>query len=48
LMENYYDPLYQHTLPERRLEVDLKPEETALERIQLAVSNVLENRIAPQ
>ncbi len=48
LMENYYDPLYQHTLPERRIEVDLEPEETALERIQSAVSSVLDNRVAAQ
>ncbi len=48
LMENYYDPLYQHTLPERRIEIELGPEETALERIQSAVSCVLDNRVAPQ
>jgi len=47
LMENYYDPLYQHTLPERRIEVDLDPEETALERIQSAISRVLDNRLGP-
>jgi len=44
LMENYYDPLYQHTLPKRRIEVDLDPEETALERIQSAISRILDNR----
>ena len=47
LMENYYDPLYQHTLPKRRIEVDLDPEETALERIQSAISSVLDNRLDP-
>ena len=41
LMVNYYDPLYQHTLPERRVEVDLEPEETVIERIQAAVTEVL-------
>ena len=46
LMENYYDPLYRHTLPERRIEVALEPEETALERIQDAISRVLDNRLA--
>lgn len=43
LMENYYDPLYRHTLPERRIEVDLEPEETVLERIRSAISQVLDN-----
>ena len=41
LMVNYYDPLYRHTLPERRIEVDSEPEETVLERIQAAVAEVL-------
>ena len=42
LMVNYYDPLYRHTLPEKRIEVDLEPEETVLQRIQSAVVEVLE------
>ena len=42
LMVNYYDPLYQHTLPERRTEVDLEPEDTVMERIQAAVAEVLD------
>jgi tRNA 2-selenouridine synthase len=41
LMVNYYDPLYRHTLPERRIEVDLEPEETVMERIESAVAEVL-------
>ncbi len=41
LMVNYYDPLYRHTLPERRIEVDLEPEETVMERIEVAVAEVL-------
>jgi tRNA 2-selenouridine synthase len=40
LMVNYYDPLYRHTLPERRLEIDLEPEETVLPRIQAAVATL--------
>ena len=40
-MVNYYDPLYRHTLPERRVEIDLEPEETVMERIKSAVSEVL-------
>jgi len=38
LMVNYYDPLYRHTLPERRLEIDLEPEETIMQRIQSVVT----------
>jgi tRNA 2-selenouridine synthase len=41
LMVNYYDPLYQHTLPEQRIEVDLDPEESVLERLELAIARVL-------
>ncbi|NIP49720.1 MAG: tRNA 2-selenouridine(34) synthase MnmH, partial [Gammaproteobacteria bacterium] len=41
LMENYYDPLYRHTFPERRIEVDLEPEETAIERLKAAINKVL-------
>lgn len=41
LMVNYYDPLYRHTLPERRIEVDLEPEKTVMERIQSAINEVL-------
>ena len=41
LMENYYDPLYQHTLPKRRIEVDLEPEKLALKRLENAISEVL-------
>ena len=43
LMVNYYDPLYRHTLPEKRIEVDSEPEETLLQRIQLAVAEVLDS-----
>jgi tRNA 2-selenouridine synthase len=42
LMLNYYDPLYRHTLPERRIEVELEPEEKALENIQSAIERVLQ------
>lgn len=48
LMVNYYDPLYRHTLPDRRVEVDLEPEETALERIEAAVAAVLNQPAATQ
>lgn len=42
LMENYYDPLYRHTFPDRRIEVDLEPEESALGRIEEAVRKILQ------
>ncbi len=41
LMVNYYDPLYKHTFPERRIEVDMEPEEMAMARIKSAVAEVL-------
>jgi len=41
LMENYYDPLYQYTFPERRVEVDLEPEGLAVERLTAAIALVL-------
>jgi tRNA 2-selenouridine synthase len=42
LMVNYYDPLYRHTLPERRVELDLEPENTVMARIEAVVAEVLE------
>jgi tRNA 2-selenouridine synthase len=42
LMVNYYDPLYRHTLPERRVEIDLEPENTVMVRIEAVVAEVLE------
>ena len=41
LMVNYYDPLYRHTLPERRIEIDLEPEATAMERIEAVVAELI-------
>jgi tRNA 2-selenouridine synthase len=43
LMVNYYDPLYRHTMPEKRIEVELQPEEMALEKIKSAISQVLQS-----
>jgi tRNA 2-selenouridine synthase len=43
LMVNYYDPLYRHTLPEKRIEVELQPEEMALKKIESAISQVLQS-----
>jgi tRNA 2-selenouridine synthase len=41
LMVNYYDPLYQHTFPKRRVEVDLEPEETIVARILATADQLL-------
>lgn len=41
LMINYYDPLYRHTLPERRIEIDLEPEAAAMARINEAIASLL-------
>jgi tRNA 2-selenouridine synthase len=41
LMVNYYDPLYRHTLPERRIEIDLEPEQGSIDRLEAAVMQVV-------
>jgi tRNA 2-selenouridine synthase len=43
LMENYYDPLYQHTLPKSRIEVDLKGDNNAMDSLECAIATVLNN-----
>ncbi len=48
LMVNYYDPLYRHTLPERRVEIDLEPEETFLQRLEAVISALLAKSSAVQ
>lgn len=40
LMVLYYDPLYRHTRPERRLEIDIEPEEEGLRRLRTAIEAV--------
>lgn len=42
LMVLYYDPLYNHTKAERRVEIDLEPEIAGLSRLKLAIGEVLE------
>ena len=42
LMVHYYDPLYRHTCPERRIEIDIEPEEAGLRRLKAAIEEVLE------
>ncbi len=41
LMVNYYDPLYRHSLPDRRVEIDLEPETAAPGRIGEAITGLL-------
>jgi tRNA 2-selenouridine synthase len=41
LMVNYYDPLYQHTYPERRIEVQVEPIEHGMTGIKAAVQKIL-------
>lgn len=43
LMERYYDPLYNHTRPQRRIEIDIEPFEEGLERIRAAIDEVVAN-----
>jgi len=41
LMVDYYDPLYRHTQPDRRIEVNLEPEELAVDRLRAAVDHLV-------
>lgn len=41
LMVLYYDPLYAHTRPERRIEIDIEPEQEGIERLKVAIDKVL-------
>lgn len=41
LMVDYYDPLYRHTFPERRIEVSIEDEAVGLARLQTAIGQVL-------
>jgi len=44
LMRLYYDPLYNHTKPEDRIEIDIEPEEKGVSRLREAIEAVLEGR----
>jgi tRNA 2-selenouridine synthase len=37
----YYDPLYDHTRPERRIEIDIEPEQEGIVRLKVAIDKVL-------
>jgi tRNA 2-selenouridine synthase len=41
LMVRYYDPLYRHTRPERRIEIDIEPLEEGMRRLRAAIARVL-------
>ena len=41
LMVLYYDPLYRHSLPERRVEITVEPEEEGLARLRGVIDQVL-------
>jgi len=41
LMVLYYDPLYRHTRPEGRIEIDIEPEGEGIERLKAAIAKVL-------
>lgn len=44
LMVLYYDPLYCHTRPQRRIEIDIEPEAEGMDRLQAAIARVLAER----
>jgi len=48
LMLRYYDPLYRHTFPERRIEVMLEPESTGFARLKAAIAELLATPTAAQ
>jgi len=37
----YYDPLYCHTRPQRRIEIDIEPEAEGMVRLRQAIAGVL-------
>lgn len=45
LMVLYYDPLYEHTRPQNRIEIDIEPEEEGIGRLREAVGRVLNREI---
>jgi len=42
LMVDYYDPLYQHTYPERRVEIDMASWDDGLEQLKREVATLVE------
>ena len=44
LMVRYYDPLYLHTLPERRVEIELETVAVATQKVAAALDKLTENK----
>jgi len=44
LMVRYYDPLYMHTLPERRVEIELETIAAATEKVAAAIDKLTEDK----
>jgi len=42
LMIHYYDPLYLHTLPKDRIEIDLEPFDTGIQRVAEALVELVD------
>ena len=40
LMVGYYDPLYSHTRPDNRIEIDIEPEDEGLVRLKVAIDRL--------
>ena len=47
LMELYYDPLYRHTFPERRIEIDIDPFSGSLDELESAIEKILDAEFFP-
>jgi len=47
LMERYYDPLYLHTCPEDRIEIDLEPLPEGVRRVAETLQSLAKNSSAP-
>ena len=47
LMLRYYDPLYRHTFPARRIEVAIEPESVGVPRLKAAIATLLATPPAP-
>ncbi|MBE0599389.1 MAG: tRNA 2-selenouridine synthase, partial [Desulfuromonadales bacterium] len=41
LMLRYYDPLYEHTRPQNRIEIEIEPEEEGVSRLKEAIGRIL-------
>jgi len=44
LMVRYYDPLYRHSKPEGRKDIDIEPEEEGIERLKKAIQEILNGK----